>query len=113
MTIEGVIKCLPELEKLSKLKSLSKRKVILKRAKSCLFYAISEIAKNTITGNIPLNQKQKNKLYIHRRQLREISRKSGVSLKRKKLIINQKGGAFLPALLIPAVSYLVEKYMKK
>jgi hypothetical protein len=105
MAIKSVIKCLPTLQKLSKAKSRKKRKELLSKCNRCIYYAISEVARNTVKGNIPLSPKRKKQLSPYKNQLRRLARKSGVSLKERKTIINQRGG-FLPGLLIPALSIL-------
>lgn len=106
MPIESVKKCLPTLEKLAKAKTVKQRNQLLKDAKSCIYYSIAEISKNTLNGNIPVTPQQRVKLTKYKSQLRKLARKSGVSLKQKKEIVNQTGGAFLPALLYPVLSYL-------
>ncbi len=105
MSIEGVNKCLPTLKKLAKAKTRNQREKILKQTKSCTYYAISEISKNTLNGNIPVEDLLRTKLAPYKFELRKLSRKS-IPLKKRKEIILQSGGAFLPALLWPAISYL-------
>lgn len=104
MTLEKVLECLPELKLLAKTKSSKKRELILKSARSCLFYAISEIARNILIKNIPLTRQQLRKLLPYKKDIRNIAKKS-ISLKKRKHIINQSGG-FLGPLLIPALTVL-------
>lgn len=99
-----VLGCLPTLKTLAKTKSSKKRKELLSKAKNCLFYAISEIARNLIKGNIPLSCSRKRKLQKFKKDIREMAKKT-TTLKRRKAIINQRGG-FLPGLLIPAITFL-------
>jgi len=115
MTLEGVLKCLPALRKLVKARSLSERRRILRSCRGgCIYYAISEISKNVLSGNIPTSERDRRILKQYKAQLREI-RKKTLSLKERKRIINQKGG-LLPGLLVPAVGFLAQfladRYMK-
>lgn len=104
MTLESVLRCLPELKQLSKTKSRAKRLKILKKSKKCLYYAISEIARNLVKGNIPISQQRLKKLIQHRNKIRNLAKKT-LTLKKRKAITHQIGG-FLPQLLIPALSVL-------
>jgi len=107
MTLEGVLKCLPTLKKLARTKNLSERRRILRTCRGgCIYYAISEISKNVLNGNIPIDEKNRKILRRYKAQLREI-RKKTLTLKRRKTIINQKGG-LVPGLLVPAVGFLAQ-----
>ena len=112
MSIEGVQKCLPTLKKLAQARTRKQREKILAEAKSCIFYAISEISKNTLNGNIVISSAYRKKLIPFRSELRKLPKKS-IPLKTRKEIVTQKGGAFLPALLWPAISYLGGKLADK
>ena len=59
MTIEGVIRCLPELLKLIEIKDPSEQRKIILKCQSCIIYAISEIRRNILNGNIPISEKDK------------------------------------------------------
>lgn len=98
--------CMPILLKLSKIKSKRQRNRLLKLAKKNVYYSICDVAYNVLKGNIPLAEKNKIKLRPYSATLREISRKSGISLKKRKKLINNQVGGFLPALLIPALSII-------
>jgi len=107
MTLEGVIKCLPTLKKLMKARTSTNRRKILRSCRGgCIYYAISEISKNVLNGGVPLTEKQRKLLKRYKAQLREIKKKT-ITLKRRKQIINQKGG-LLPSLLVPTVSFLAQ-----
>jgi len=107
MTLEGVLKCLPTLKKLAKTKSLAERRRILRTCRGgCIYYAISEISKNVLCGRIPITEKERRILNRYKEQLREIKKKT-ITLKKRKQIINQKGG-LLPGLLVPAVGFLAQ-----
>jgi hypothetical protein len=66
--------------------------------------AISEIALNTLRGNVPLKKAQKNRLRKFKSKLRQLSQR-GLSAKRRKLLLVQEGGV-LPVLLTPLLSVL-------
>ena len=105
--VEGELKCLPTLRKFVKTESLSERRKILRSCRDgCLYYAISEISRNVLNGNIPTSEKDRKVLNRYKAQLREI-RKEAISLKKRKSIINQEGG-LLPGLLVPAVGFLAQ-----
>jgi hypothetical protein len=75
----------------------------------CLIYAISEISKNCLIGNLPLKKSEIAKLKKYRKVLRFISGKN--SLKKRKKIILQRGG-FLN-ILIPSALYLLSEVFSK
>lgn len=74
------------------------RKAILKEADKSIVYSIAEIADNLLIGNIPLTQKQKSQIRKHQNILRRLAERSE-GWKKKKQLLNQSGGAFLPLLL--------------
>lgn len=113
MTLEGVVKCLPILQKIAETRTKKQRLVLLAKAKPCIFYSISEISKNILNKNIKTDPKTVRKLSPFKRELRLLARKSGVPLKKRKSLVLQSGGAFLPALLWPAISYLGGKIVDK
>jgi hypothetical protein len=80
-----------------------RRKLILQRASGDLIRTVAQVAKNAIKGNIPLTSRQKQRLRRHKKTLRALSvNRSSIKNKRKLLI--QKGGALLPLLLGPILS---------
>lgn len=105
------MRCLPTLRKLMNARVLSKRRQLLRSCRGgCIYYAISEISRNILNGRIPLSGGQWKVLNRYKDQLRELRKKS-ISLKRRKVIANQRGG-LLPGLLKPAIAYL-EKFEQK
>lgn len=85
------------------------RKAILKDADKALIYSICELCDNTLTGNVPLTPKHKQKLRKHKNIIKKLAKRGGSWLKKKKAI-SQKGGAFLPLLLsalAPALGSLI------
>jgi len=80
------------------------RSTIIRKASNDNIDALSEVALNTLLGNIPLNQHQRRVLKKHRSAVRKLAHKK-ISRKRKKHFLVQKGG-FLPLLLTPVLSIL-------
>jgi predicted nucleic acid-binding protein len=83
--------------------SPSMRKSMLKAADCGLIHSICECVYNTIRGNVKLTPNQKTRLSRHKKLLRKIMHR-GQSWKKRKKLINQKGGAFLPLILAPLLS---------
>ena len=67
------------------------RKKLIKGATTEQINTISEVALNILQGNIPLKEHHKKKLNQHKKSLRGLASK-GVSVKKRKKIINQHGG---------------------
>lgn len=106
-----VRKHLPLLQTIQKVKP-SIRKQILENADTSLITTILECIHNVINGNVPLKKSQRNKLMRYKNILRSLA-KSKASIKHKKKIIVQSGGAFLPALLVPIVSAAISHFLSK
>lgn len=104
MTIEGVIRCLPELSRIANAKSLNEQRSLILNSPTCIIYAISEICRNILNGTIHLSETEKAILTKYKSSLRDLAQKQ-VNLDKRKKKINQIGGA-LPALLIPAITLL-------
>ena len=94
--------------------SAKRRKVLLRQASKKELTALFEICLNIIKGNIPLNSTQFKKLKKHQRVIRTLSDKK-VPLRKKKIIVNQKGGAAgavigtIASLVLPLLAKLVKK----
>lgn len=114
MTLKKVVECVPTLQKIAKCKSARERIKLLRGTKNSIFYAISEIALNTLNSNIRLTAYRKNKLRPHRNKIRKLALKTTTLPERKKIII--QSGGFLPSLLIPSLTLLAKfigsKYLK-
>ena len=82
------------------------RKKLVKDSPSEIINCVSECCQNVLKGNVHLSSAQKKKLYPNRQHLRRLASKS-ISVKKKKHILNQKGG-FL-SLLAPALLPLIGK----
>ena len=77
------------------------RKKLVKDSPSEVIRCDPECCHNVLKGNVHLPSAQKKKLYPSRQHLRRLTSKS-ISVKKKKQILNQKGGflsLFAPALL--------------
>jgi len=90
------------LRNVSRSKSF-RRKVLIKKATKDNIDALSEVALNTLLGNVPLTGQHKQKLRRYRFKIRNLAKK--FSLKKKKDFLIQKGG-FLPLLVTPILSIL-------
>lgn len=108
---QRIISHLPKLEKLMKL-TPQKRKILLKKANLEFFKSIIECVENVMKGNIQLKKECKEKLKKYKSILRKVFN-SGNELKVKKKIIVQNGGAFLPALLMPVITTLAERLLRR
>lgn len=79
---------------------------ILKRANSRLVKALTECVYNVLYNRgLKFTDKEKNRLAKYRKILRKVGDKK-TSLRRRKQILVQKGGGFLP-LILPAVFTLL------
>lgn len=88
------------------------RKKILKSANPKLISSIVECVYNILEGNVNLSATEKKKLSKHKKILRNIVKFKRNPTERKK-IINQSGGSFLPALLLPIISSLITSAFTK
>lgn len=88
------------------------RRIILENGNLQLIKAIVECIENVLKGNIPIEEGYLKKLKKHKTALRAVT-KSSNKLSGKKKVIIQKGGAFLPALLVPVITVLAEKLLQK
>ena len=95
-------KNLPLLKYLATTKP-KERNSIIKKGSPKLIKLICEVCLNTLNGNIPLSQQQKNRLKRHKNVLRKLAKSRLSTDKRKKMM--QKGG-FLPLLVAPLLANL-------
>lgn len=105
-----VIKNLPALKTLVSA-SPKLRRTILENGSLQLIKAIVECIENVLKGNIPIQEKTFKALKKHKNTLRAVS-KAPNKLSQKKKVIIQKGGAFLPSLLIPVITVLAERLLR-
>lgn len=84
------------------------RKALLETADPGLIFALCEVAKNILAGNIALTLGQKRSLARHRIVLRRLACRK-VPLKEKRtMLINQSGGFFWLPFLAPVLGYLAK-----
>ena len=103
MTVKRALKCLPCLQALAKVKSAKERRQILTNSPDDIYDVISDIAKQTLTGVIPVKKSHRSRLKRYKKELRGLIEKA--SKIKKKRIIEQRGG-FLPLLIKPALTVL-------
>lgn len=86
------------------------RKAILCSASDDLVAAISEIALNTLKGNIPLSPQQVRVLRKRRTLIKTLGN-SKLSLRKKKYLVKQSGGFLGPLLsfAVPLITGLLTK----
>jgi len=85
-------------------------KAILKTADDPLIQTICECVYNLVNSNLPISHYKKRKLCVHKNHLIKLATK-GVALKKKREVLVQKGGNFLP-LILPAAIAVLEKFLK-
>ena len=111
---QSVVKQLPLLTLLAKIKSVSKRKRLINDCCNTDFVkAIVECCWNLLNGRVQLTSHQKKRLCKHKTLLRNIADKK-LPLKRKKVLM-QSGGfiRLLPFLLGPIISTVTSLFKKK
>ena len=82
------------------------KKAIIKYATPDVVKAISEIALNMLKGVIKLTSNQKHRLSRYKKEFHTLGKK-GISIKKKRKLLVQKGGGAGLAILLPiAISYL-------
>jgi hypothetical protein len=77
----------------------SLRKAILSEADKALVYTICEICDNTLFGNVPLTPAQKTKIKKHKHIIRKLAQRGEGWQKKKKVLVQHGGAAFIPILL--------------
>lgn len=105
-----VLKQLPLLQLLIEVNSKT-RKNILKSADFNLITAIVECIHNTLEGNLNITKEKLLKLKKHKKVLRKIKSCDNEWLNKKKIIV-QSGGSFLPILLPPVISFVLDRLLK-
>ena len=85
-------------------------KAIVKTADNPLIHTLCECIFNLLSSNLPISPQKKRKLAKYKKHLIKIATK-GVPLTQKRKILVQHGGNFL-ALLLPAASTVLEKFLK-
>lgn len=86
------------------------RKTILLNCGLDLIKTIDECIYNTLCGNIRLTESEKKSLKKFKSVLRKVLKAKG-GLNKKREIISQSGGSFLPTLLLPIVTAGVAQFL--
>lgn len=105
------------LEKLSKYSKCRKPQTDLKKlvnsATPDQLNSITEIAINTLRGNIPHSQANRNRLKVYKQIIRSLAKQS-LSAKKRKTLLVQKGGflgTFLAPILAALAGDIISKYV--
>lgn len=102
-----VMKQLPMLEVLASASPKERRKILV-TADFGLVSAIVECIHNVLQGVVDITMKHKRRLASHKNSLRKVM-KGGRRWLHKKKAICQKGGSFIPALLAPVLTVLLDR----
>ena len=101
------------------------RVAILKSSDHNIIRCIFECALNIIKGNVPINNKQVSKLKKYKNSIRKLvevknkkenkkSKENKINwIKKKKVILQEGGGSFLPLLLSPIIEIILSQLLKK
>ena len=105
VSIMGLTKLLKHFPQLKELKAQKKlvRKYILTHASADLINCICECCLNVLNGNVKINKKQRKALLPYGNILRELTQHN-VPVETRRQRILQRGGSFLPALLVPILT---------
>ena len=79
------------------------RQVLLETATPEQVHAIVQAAHNICRGSVPLTNQEKEVLTPYKESIKDLEDPS-ISLKRKKDILIQEGGSFIPDLLLPILT---------
>ena len=93
------------LERLFKARGATRR-AILNNAQPDFLNALCEIAFNILHGKIPLTRRQYSQLQKQKTCIRNFASKSVSLSKKKKKLVNQKGGGFIFPLLSAALPFI-------
>ena len=97
------------------------RVAILKSSDHNIIRCIFECALNILKGNIPINTNQVTKLKKYKNSIRELvkeknkkTKKNKINwFKKKKVIVKNGAGSFLPLLLSPLIEIILSQLIKK
>lgn len=109
MGLTNLKKHFPQLKEL-KTQRKAIRKYILTQANAELVNCICECCLNVLNGNVKITKKQRKVLLPYGKILRMLAQR-GVPVETRRQRILQRGGGFLPALLVPILS-VVAKLLK-
>ena len=86
------------------------RVLLLRQADYNLIRCICECALNILLGNVPLETQEKKRLRKHVNTLRKLADKKK-KINKKKIILQNGGGTFLPSLLLPIVTTILSNLL--
>lgn len=92
------------LKLLAQTKTPRQRNKLIDSAPPHVIGTLSDCAHNVLRGNVKISKNQLSKLKRHKTELRHLSKRRGVSINKRRKIL-QKGG-LLPALIGPLLSIL-------
>ena len=94
----------------------SKRRELLQNASRDNIKALCEVCLNLLLGNIQVNAEQIKKLRRHRKSIEALADRK-LALKRKKEVLNQRGGALgaavIAATLLPTLYKTIKNAVQK
>ena len=96
--------------------SIPKRKILLAGATNEQYKGLFEICLNLLRGNLPLGTKEKKKFRRNRHLVRNLANKR-ISIKKKRDLLNQRGGAAfvsgLATFALPLLAQLIASGVKR
>lgn len=95
--------------------SRPKRKILLQGATNEQYKGLFELCLNLLRGNLPLSGKDQKQFHRQRYLIRDLANKR-ISIKKKKELINQRGGALIASLAtfaLPLVAQLIASGVKR
>lgn len=108
---QNLNKCLPLLSTFCSLKKKNDKQKLLKAFEQCVLRASQEIAINTLRGNVPLTDQQKQTLRRYKNALQSLSSQRTSKRQKKRVILQQGSGIF--ALLLPIIASAVASAISK
>ena len=99
------------IRKCARTKCRLKFRDLIKKAKPEEIRTLGEAAKNLLLGNIPMTERQKNKLKSFRKQIKSVALKGNSISKKKRLL--QRGGSFFIPLLANLAASILSSYLAK
>ena len=80
---------------------IEQRSALLKKANPALVRRICECSLNLLSGTVPLKKKHKDRLRKHVNLMRKLADPKLNLPSKRRLIVKQTGGGFVPTLLAP------------
>lgn len=89
----------------------NQRLLILRKANKNIIRCICECALNVLLGNVALSDKEKKQLQKYAGVLRQLADKNKKTNKKKQIIVQHGSGAFLPSLLLPVITTVINSLL--